>query len=442
MLTASLLSHRFARVGVAVALAAALAGWSTAAALPVGECGATEIVSVTSQEKPAPQGAALPAISGNGRYVAFQSDKLGRGDTNGVADVYLRDTAAGTTMRVSVGSGGVEAYEGGGYPSVSHNGRYVTFTTGSPLVRRDRNHQGDVYVHDRVTRRTRLVSIARSGRAAGFSYGSSISASGRYVAFQSEATNLVANDTNRDEDVFVRDLKEGTTIRVSVGGRALQANRSSWGPVISADGTHVVFESFATNLSTPRPRVTPTVYVRDIHNRRTQLVPVSTSGEPANDTGFPPPSISGDGRYVAFASYATNLHPDSRYTDVFVRDIVAGTTEVASLNNLGQPMGNSEAPSISADGRFVAFSTGASDVTVGDRSGLADIYVRDRVNKTTARVSVSSEGSSGNGESDTPSISADGTRVAFYSPADNLAPNDTNEWGDVFLRNRAETCTP
>jgi Tol biopolymer transport system component len=97
---------------------------------------------------------------------------------------------------------------------------------------------------------------------------------------------------------------------------------------------------------------------------------------------------------------------------------------------------------ISADGRYVAFSTGSSDATVGDRSGQADIYVRDRVNNTTARVSVSSDGDSGNGESATPSISADGTRVAFYSPADNLAPGDTNGWGDVFLRTRAATCMP
>ena len=383
MLTAAVVSHRFSRVAVAVTLWAALVEAPVGAVLP-GECGVTKIVSVTSQERQAPQGAALPAISGNGRYVAFQSDKLGGGDTNGVADVYLRDTAQGTTIRVSVGSGGVQAYEGGGVPAVSHTGRYVTFSTTSPLVGHDRNQTADVYVHDRVTRRTRLVSVARSGRAGnGFSAGASISADGRYVAFVSGATNLVADDTNRDDDIFVRDLEEGTTIRVSVGRKARQSNRSSGHAVISADGTHVAFESDATNLSSPRPRVTPTIYVRDIRKRRTHLVSMSTSGEPANDTGFPPPSISADGRYVAFASDATNLDPQSRYSDVFVRDIVAGTTEIASLNNLGQPMGNSEAPSISADG----------------------------------------------------------TRVAFYSFADNLAPADTNGWGDVFLRTRAATCT-
>ena len=426
---------------MAVTLAAALAGSPAGATLP-GECGTTEIVSVTSREKPAPQGAAYPAISGNGRFVAFESDKLGSGDTNGVADVYLRDTAAGTTMRVSVGSGGRQAYEGGGLPAVSHTGRYVAFTTGSPLVGHDRNQYGDVYVHDRVTRRTRLVSIARSGRAAGFSYGSSISADGRYVAFGSEATNLVANDTNDHGDIFVRDLKAATTIRVSVGGVARQGNRSSWAPVISADGTHVAFESLATNLSTPPPQAMSSIYVRDIRTRRTQLVSVSTSDQPANDSTFPPPSISADGRYVAFASDATNLHPDSRYNDVFVRDTVAGTTEVASLNNLGQPIGNSDYPSISADGRYVAFATGANDVTVGDRGRLADIYIRDRAENTTARVSVSSDGTPGNGESTLPVISADGTRVAFYSAADNLTPNDTNEWGDLFLRTRAPSCLP
>ena len=441
MLNLAVVSHTFGRVAVAVVLAAGLPGSPASAVLP-GECGTTEIVSVSSREKPAPLGALSPAISGNGRFVAFESDKVGRGDTNGVVDVYLRDSAEGTTMRVSVGSGGTQAYEGGGLASVSHTGRYVTFNTGSPLVGHDRNQQGDVYRHDRVTRRTRLVSVARSGRAAGFSYGSSISADGRYVAFQSEATNLVANDTNNDADIFVRDLKNGTTIRVSVGGRARQSNQASGYPVISADGTHVAFESFATNLSTPRPRVTPAVYVRDIRNRRTLLVSISTSGEPANADGFPPPSISADGRYVAFVSHATNLDPDSRYTDVFVRDIVAGTTEVASLNNLGQPIGNSMSPSISADGRYVAFSTGTNDLTVGDRGRFADIYVRDRVKNTTVRVSVSSDGTPGNGESDTPVISADGTRVAFYSDAENLAPNDTNEWGDVFLRKRSATCIP
>jgi Tol biopolymer transport system component len=400
----------------------------------------TELVSVSSSGEQGNGGSAPSAISADGRYVAFSSDasNLVAGDTNGTEDVFVRDRELGTTERMSVSSTGQQGNDESFEPAISANGRYVAFTSGaSNLVAGDTNGNWDVFVRDRKLDTTKRVSVSSSGREGnGTSWQPAISADGRYVAFISRAKNLVPRDP-KWYDVFVRDRKLDTTRRVSVSSRERPANRKSAEPAISANGRYVAFTSQAMNL-VPRGRTRhfkPDVFVRDRKLGTTRRVSVSSRGRAGNDDSFQP-AISADGRYVAFTSYASNLVPrDPKWGDVFVRDRKRHTTRRVSVSSTGQH-GNNESyqPAISADGRYVAFGSLASNLVSGDTKETEDVFVRDRRLDTTRRVSVSSTGRPGNGLSFLPAISADGRYVAFYSEATNLVTGDANSAADAFVR--------
>ncbi|NJC70769.1 hypothetical protein HC031_13740 [Planosporangium thailandense] len=388
-------------------------------------------------------------MSANGRYVAFysQASNLVAGDTNGTGDIFVRDRVAGTTTRVSVATGGRQANGTSRGVSISADGRYVAFMSdASNLVAGDTNKTDDVFVRDRVAGTTTRVSVANGGgQANGQSYYPKISADGRYVAFASFASNLVTGDTNKTSDVFVRDRVAGTTTRVSVSSKGVQANAWSAGgdvdgdeTAISANGRYVVFNSFASNLVTGDTNGREDVFVRDRVAGTTTRVSVGAGGRQADLPSFEP-SISSDGRYVAFMSAATNLvSGDSNGDwDVFVRDRVAGTTtRVSVATKGGQSNGFSDWPSISADGRYVAFESDASNLVSGDTNKVSDVFVRDRVAGTTTRVSVATSGGQSNGYwgSFVPVFSADGRFVLFVSDATNLVAGDTNKVSDVFVR--------
>jgi Tol biopolymer transport system component len=281
------------------------------------------------------------------------------------------------------------------------------------------------------------VSIASNGaQADAMCRRTSISDDGRFVAFQSSATNLVAADTNFIEDVFVRDLQTGITRRMSLSSSGEQANMTCFDPRISGDGRWIVFASVATNLDPGDTNTDWDIFVRDRQAGTTELVSVSSTGVLGNGSSWTP-SISYDGRYVAFASTATNLAADEvngTAADIFVRDRQAGTTERVSVAT-GGISGNydSALPSISADGRYVAFASWATDLVSGDLNSEWDVFVHDRASGTTEMVSVDSAGAQGNDFSDHPSISADGRWVAFDSAATNLVPDDTNNDSDLFV---------
>ncbi len=352
------------------------------------------------------------------------------------------------TSRVSVSPTGGDANSYSYPPSISAGGRYVAFLSyASNLVAGDTNGAGDVFVRDRLAGVTRRVSVGPGGRQANrSSYFPSISAGGRYVAFSSVASNLVAGDTNDRRDVFVRDRVAKVTRRVSVGPGGRQANRSSYFPAISADGRYVAFVSHASNLVAGDTNSTNDVFVRDRVAKVTRRVSVGPGGRQANRySGFPYlfysafPSISADGRYVAFESYASNLvvGDTNHRSDVFVRDRVAKVTRRVSVGPGGrQANRDAYSPSISADGRHVAFASYASSLVAGDTNGTADVFVRDRLAKVTRRVSVGPGGRQANDYSYSPSISADGRHVAFVSYASNLVAGDTNGAADVFARDR------
>ena len=382
-------------------------------------------------------------ISANGRYVAFTSwaTNLVPGDTNGELDVFVRDGLAGTTERVSVSSGGAEGNGRSEDPSISADATYVAFSSyATNLVAGDTNNYSDVFVHNRQTGTTERVNVSTGGgQSNDQSLNPSISADGRYVAFDSTATNLVPGDTNTWRDVFVHDRESGTTERVSVSSGGGQGNSDSYDPSISADGRYVSFQSWASDLVPGDTNGRFDVFVRDRQTATTERVSVGSWGEQGNDhsDGW---SISADGRYVAFSSFATNLvaGDTNNCSDGFIHDRQAGTTERVSVStDGGEGNDNSWFTSISADGRYVAFESYATNLVPGDTNGSRDNFVHDRQAGTTERVSVSTGGSQGNSNSWLPPcISADGRYVAFGSWASNLVPGDTNGSRDVFVRDR------
>lgn len=387
-----------------------------------------------------------PSVSDGGRYVAFQSRaaNLVAGDTNTRDDVFVRDRQTGVTQRVSVASGGGQSNGSSALPSITPDGRYVAFTSeASNLAPGDTNGVQDVFVHDR---QTGLTASVTGGLGNGHSYSSglpAISADGRYVVFQSLASDLVTGDMNGLVDVFVRDRQAASPELVSVDSAEVQANSDSRdGLSISADGRYVAFASDASNLVAGDNNINSDAFVRDRQAGTTERVSVGAGGAEGKNGGGGP-SISASGRHVAFSSTSTNLVPGDTNagptgfggTDVFVRDRQTASTERVSLTSTGaQANDSSGEASISADGSYVAFLSFATNLVPGDTNGWNEIFVRHRQTGSTERASVSNANGQANGQSLRPAISPDGRHVVFESEATNLVAGDTNRFYDVFIR--------
>lgn len=405
---------------------------------------ATQSVSVNSSGAlgNADSGRSLPGISANGRYVAFQSSSsnLVADDANGVDDVFVHDRRTGITDRISVDSHGNEGNRQSRFPAISHDGRYVVFVSGaSNLVRGDTNSLDDVFVRDRWTGTTARLSVDSGGNQAnGYSTLPAISGNGRYIAFYSTASNLVPGDTNHAGDIFVHDRQSGLTERVSVDNEGNQANGDSYFYIaLSQDGRYVAFGSKASNLVPGDTNGTWDAFVRDRRTGTTERVSVSSAGEQGNSYTVAAPAISANGRYIAFASLSSNLVAyDTQWTwDVFVRDRWSGTTERVSVSGGGQEgNGSSGLPGISADGRYITFASYASNLVPADSNGSSDVFVFDRLARTTTRVSLDSVGTQGNAWSGAPAISANARYAVFGSDSTNLTVADTNGVSDVFVR--------
>lgn len=262
-----------------------------------------------------------------------------------------------------------------------------------------------------------------SGDSIQYMLGNALSGDGRYVAFDSLAPDMVADDTNDTRDVFVRDTVGATTQRASVatGGAQSVGLYGSNGGTLSADGRTMTFGSSASNFSPGAPMFFGAIYLRDLQSGTTTLVSVGAGGAVANgSSAFP--FISGDGRFVAFTSSANNLvaGDTNNARDVFVRDLQTGVTERVNVTNTGRqtddPFGNSNLDiglAISADGRYVMFASGSSDLVPGDFNNVRDMFVRDRQNATTTRVNLNANGSPRNVETFNPALSADGRVLCF-----------------------------
>ena len=381
-----------------------------------------------------------PSISSDGRFAAFHSDasNLVPEDTNGGPDVFLHDHLTGVTEMVSVASDGTHGDSTSKDPSISADGRLVAFWSyAGNLVTGDTNSLTDVFVHDRQTGETTRVSVTSTG---GQSCGDhpSISADGRFVAFQSICTNLVTQDNNYWSDVFVHDRQTGITEIVSVDSDGIQGNGESSSPIISANGRFVAFESTSTNLVPQDTNAAKDIFVHDRQTDSTERVSVASDGAQSDDScGYSACSlsISADGRFVAFQSMASNLVPGDTndWTDVFVHDRQTGeTTRVSTGINGAQGNNISENPFISADGRYVAFDSIASNLVPGDSVYYFDVFVYDRQTGLTTRVSINKDGQEGNGYSQHPKISANTQWIAFRSGTSNLVPGDINGYLDIF----------
>ncbi len=402
----------------------------------------TRRVSVDQAGGDADGASSEPGVTADGGLVVFEStasDLVG-GDGNGLSDIFLRDMTTGAARRVSQSTGGGDPNGSSFDAAITPNGRYVAFDSrASNLVANDTNAHSDVFVRDTVTRTTRRVSVdSGGGNSDGDSFNPSMSANGRYVAFWSLATDLVSNDLNGVWDIFLRDMTTGVTRRVSEALGGGDPDLDSEYPSISASGRFVAFTSAATNLVTGDLNATFDVFVRDTVRGVTRAVSVDWGGQ-NSDGASHGAGISADGRYVSFYSLATDLVPDDGnfLVDVFRRDMQAGTTVRVSVDVAGaDPNGSSFDPSISANGQLVAFRSAATDLVGDDTNGMEDVFAANLATGAVSRVSVDSNGADANNLSYafTGALSSSGNFVAFWSFASDLVTNDHNGLSDVFLR--------
>jgi len=384
---------------------------------------------------------AAPAISADGRFCAFESSSgLVASDTNGSTDIYVRDGVSGVVVRASVGPAGVDANQICLRPSVSADGRLVAFDSlSNNLVASDNNHVIDVFVRDTQAGTTARVSVDSSGaQATAASTSAAISADGRRVAFTSSASNLVPVDTNFADDVFVHDLQTGATERISVSSSGAQGNAWSGVAAVSSDARYVVFESLASTLVAGDTNGVDDVFVHDRQTGATARVSVSSSGAQSNGASYSA-AVSADGRFVLFTSDATNLVPGdtNNASDVFLRDRQTSATTRVSTNSGGaQSNGGSQLPSLSSDGHFVAFQSAATNLVPGDTNNCDDVFARDLTTGSLTRASVSTAGAQGNASGGSARLSLDGRFLAFQSFASNLVAGDTNAMADIFVRDR------
>lgn len=380
-----------------------------------------------------------PAISADGNVLAFQSaaDNIIAGDTNGVDDIFIYRRDTGRLEVISRRSASSQGNGNSYNPSVSEDGRWIAYASAaSNLVAGDSNGRPDIFLYDRQTKTTVRASVNATGvQGNGGSGMPSISGEGRFVAFWSAASNLVAGDSNARNDIFVRDRSAGTTTRVSVSGSAVQGNNDSWNPKISSDGRYVAYESEASNLATGDNNKYMDVFVYDRQLKTVEVLPKST--QRVAGMGAERGEISADGKLIVFTSDAQNLvaGDSNNAADVFVSDRGAAKTERVSVSSAGRQADSfSTGGNISRNGRFVVFDSFASNLAPRGSVALSNVFLRDRQASTTVLVSVGTGGSFGNESSYGRAVTDDGRYVLFDSYASNLVVGDTNGVQDVFVR--------
>jgi Tol biopolymer transport system component len=436
--------------GAALGTAAAAVALAWTAALSAGPATKTTLASMNAAGTGPGNGSSQsPTISANARFVAFQSgatDLASPATTSG--NVFVRDVKAKKTRLVTRGASGTGGNGDSFSASISGNGRWVAFESAATdlTALKTSSATDDVLVTDLKKGTTTLVSMKSGGGGGGNDDSSypSVNGDGRFIAFGSRATDLVAQAAGGSvDDVFVRDMKLGTTILVSVkpdgaGG----GNDDSLFPRISPDGRFIAFESFADNLESTGG-AGARVLLRDIVSGTTELVSVNQAGTGNGNRNSAEPCVALGGRFVVFDSSASDLAPLKTSTaaiDVFLRDMKTGTTRLVSVNAAGTSGGNydSYTPSVSADGRYVLFASQATDLVANAGPGQAQIYVRDLKKGKTTLVSLNSDGTAPANKTSflfgTSPFTPNGKFAAFESQANDLVPGDTNLNNDVFVR--------
>jgi Tol biopolymer transport system component len=389
-------------------------------------------------------------VNRDGTWVVFQSYAMNLLPPNGpfTVSIFAKNTSTGQLELASANPSGDPGNSASGDPAISADGRYVVFSsTSTDLVANDTNGYADIFRRDLVTGTTELVSRATNGDQADRpSTYPSISGDGRYVTFQSLGENLPDGTRSGPmaEQVYRRDMVAGTTIRISQTAAGVAGNEVSSVASISENGRFVAYASKATNLVVPDANgSTFDIYWHDTLVGLTLRASVNNARVAANGYSAMP-AISGDGRLVAYYSRATNLglaNPTGRRAHVYVRDITTQTTTGMSMDsNYNAGNADSFGPAISYDGRYVSFNSEATNLVPQDGNRAPDVFVRDRVAKTTVRVSLTDTGAEASGSSETGltsykgAISSDGTAVVFDSDATDIVMPDANgPHNDVFL---------
>ena len=410
----------------------------------------TERVSISSAGSEGDRVSRTPSINDNGQIIVFASEatNLVDGDTNGVQDIFLHDWLTGTTRRVNLSGQGKEANGASAWPEISADSLSVVFTsTATNLVDRDTNGFEDVFVVDLQSGAVERVSPSASGGQANApSSQPVISGDGRFVVFVSTATNLVAGATTGLEEIYLYDRVNESLQWVSMPLGGSVNDGLSGEPAISADGNWVAFSSNSTQFVSNDTLGRRDIFLWNRVSSALERVNVTQIGDEADRSSYAP-ALSADGRFIVFRSHATNLVASETINmgDIFRRDRSNGTLQRVSLSTTGEqsPDGPSDEPVISADGRFIVFRSFATDLIPNDTNSNHDIFVRD-MQGTTTRVSVDSYADESNGSNFSPVISADGAVIAFYSEANNLdiALVDMNGVGDVFAHGEPPTAEP
>lgn len=386
---------------------------------------------------------ARPAISADGRVVVFQSTSpnLVSGDSSGARHIYAYDRITKEMTRVSVNDSGKPGNKQSFGASISDDGRYVAFISDATnLVEGDSNDKQDVFVRDRKKSTTVRISVSNGGEQADKDcHEVVITADGRLLAFSSMASTLDENTNNRSADIFLCDRAAQFVRRITRSQEGYEADHDSGEPSISANGRFVAFYSHATNMVSNDTNRAPDIYLFDSLNGTTELISVASNRMIGNRDSRRP-RVSGDGRFVVFESWADNLVPDDKNEtpDIFLRDRESKKTICVSTNMDGKP-GNDESrdPRISDDGNFVVFTSYASDLVAGDTNNLPDVFLYDRKTRKTERVNLTDKREQAAGRSGEAALSGDGKWVAFSSKASNLVEGDTNRSPDIFLANRS-----
>lgn len=409
---------------------------------------ATTRVSVGSAGAEATGSSSAPSLSADGRIVAFASraTNLVAGDGNGASDIFVVDRTQGAIVRVSVDSSGLEGNGDSFAPALSADGAVVAFQSfATNLVSGDTNGHADIFVHVLATGTTERVSVTcKCVQGDGDASSPALSANGQLVAFATDNTLLIGGDTNGVRDVFVHDRATGLSRRVSLDSAGVQGNGASDHPSLSADGRLVAFVSEASNLVAGDGNGLADLFLHDRTAATTARLTVDLSGGDP-DGASEAPSLSGDGRLVAFASHASDLvaGDGNGVRDLFVRDVaLATTTRISVASGGGDADQESFAPSLASDGGFVAFASRATNLVAGDSNGATDLFVQELATGSIERASVAGDGSEGNGPSGdgasahAVAIGARGFALAFASAASNLVAGDANGVDDLFVRDR------
>ncbi len=380
-----------------------------------------------------------PSISRDGRFVAFVSYATNLAANDFEMDVFVKDTFSGNVVEVSNTQSGGRSNGDSFNPTITPDGRFVVFESyASNLVPEDTSPTGDIFLRDLQTGTLERISTSSTGTAGNDrSYSPSVSDDGRFVAFRSDANNLVDGDTNGKGDIFIKDRLTGELSRVSNAFDGSQGNNHSFEPAISGDGNKVAFRSYASNLVAGTDNNFEDIYVKDLRTGTILRANTSTDGQQGNNAVWVP-SLSYDGRFLSFPSTATNLVPGDTNAawDVFLKDLNTGeTTRVSTTVNGTQANGASNYATISGDGRYVTFLSSASNLVSDDTNGKEDVFIKDTLTGTITRVSTSSDRAQANDASSEAFVSAAGNLVAFTSTATNLVPNDTNGVPDIFIKN-------